>query len=301
LHDREAALSPKERRRSELALRVAGKPIWWRVSDKGGNYTGHVQAPTAGKAIDNFMQQEPAAMRIGRDRFEARPEEPPTSTQSSTDPSAVDLNALPPGESDFMVSWDEFRNHEGREVRVTDGVRVTARNAAEASRRVHDSLQMQGREAFNVNAEPTDPPPWRRNREMPAAATDNITNPLHQPTDDTTERREYQIFYRDTNRPVVGFMAASDEEAQARLARFRREYPRSGEVGVRAAPGATRAQTTPQGEWTGRWLVQSTVTGETVHTISGIGNVQDDADRHAERWVRSTGFDDPIEVVPEMR
>ena len=46
--------------------------------------------------------------------------------------------------------------------------------------------------------------------------------------------------------------------------------------------------------------MQSTVTGETVHTISGIGNVQDDADRYAERWVRSTGFDDPIEVVPEM-
>ena len=237
LHDREAALSPKERRRSELALRVAGKPIWWRVSDKDENYTGYVQAPTAGKAIDNFMQQEPAAMRIGRDRFEARPEDPPTDTQSSTDPSAVDLNALPPGESDFMVSWDEFRTHEGREVRVTDGVRVTARNAAEASQRVHDSLQMQGREAFNVNAEPTDPPPWRRDRDVPAAATDNITNPLHQTT----------------------------------------------------------------GEWTGRWLVQSTVTGETVHTISGIGNVQDDANRHAERWVRSTGFDDPIEVVPEMQ
>jgi hypothetical protein len=102
---------------------------------------------------------------------------------------------------------------------------------------VHDSLQMQGREAFNVNAEPTDPPPWRRNRDVPAAATDNITNPLHQTT----------------------------------------------------------------GEWTGRWLVQSTVTGETVHTISGIGNVQADANRHAERWVRSTGFDDPIEVVPELQ
>jgi hypothetical protein len=301
LHDREVALSPKERRRSELAQRVAGKPIWWRVSDKGGNYTGHVQAPTASKAIDNFMQQEPAAMRISRDRFEARPEDPPTVTQSSTDPSTVDLNALPPGESDFMVTWDEFRTHEGREVRVSDALRTTARNAAEAARRVHDSLQMQGREAFNLNAEPTDPPAWRRNRDVPAAATDNITNPLHQTTDDTTERKEYHIFYRDTNRPVVAFMAASDEEALVRLDRFRREYPRSGDVGVRAAPGATRAQTTPSGEWTGRWLVQSTVTGETVHTISGIGNVQDDANRHAERWVRSTGFDDPIEVVPEMQ
>lgn len=240
LHDREAALSPKERRRSELALRVAGKPIWWRVSDKDERYTGYVQARTASKAIDEFMRQEPAAMRISRDRFEARPEDPPTDTQSSTEPSAVDLNALPPGESDFMVSWDEFRTHEGREVRVTDGVRVTARNAAEAARRVHDSLQMQGREAFNVNAEPTDPPPWRRNRDVPDAATDNITNPLHQTT----------------------------------------------------------------GEWTGQWLVVDRE-GREVYRFHGIGNVQADANRHAQTWLLSQGdrMDDrgPFDVVPEMQ
>ena len=81
-------------------------------------------------------------------------------------------------------------------------------------------------------------------------------------------------------------------------------------------PGSTldiqrqRQQATQQRplEFTGRWLVRSTRTGETVHTISGIGNVQDlhignvqaDANRHAARWAQSTGFDDGIEVVPEM-
>ena len=81
-------------------------------------------------------------------------------------------------------------------------------------------------------------------------------------------------------------------------------------------PGSTldiqrqRQQDTQQRplEFTGRWLVRSTVTGETVHRISGIGNVQDlhignvqaDANRQAARWARSTGFDDTIEVVPEM-
>ena len=54
-------------------------------------------------------------------------------------------------------------------------------------------------------------------------------------------------------------------------------------------------------QWTGRWLVRNENTGEVVHTISGIGNVQNDANRHALRWLRDNG--DPnmrYEVVPEI-
>jgi hypothetical protein len=108
------------------------------------------------------------------------------------------------------------------------------------------SLQAQGRNPFNINAEPTDPPAWRQN-------------------------------IAPAGQPLAG-----------------------------GAPGARivndpRQPTQPRPlEFTGRWLVRSTRTGETVHRISGIGNVQADANRYAERWVRSTGFDDPIEVVPEM-
>ena len=57
----------------------------------------------------------------------------------------------------------------------------------------------------------------------------------------------------------------------------------------------------PQGQWTGRWLVRNENTGQVVHTISGIGNVQGDANRYALRWLRDNG--DPnmrYEVVPEF-
>ena len=158
-----------------------------------------------------------------------------------------------------MVTWDEYRERDGVRGRLTDQVRVVAASAQEASMRLMRSLEAQGRNPFNINAEPTDPPPWRQN--IAPAATSNITNPLHQePT---------------AGEPIPG--STLDIQRQ-------------------------RQQDTQQRplEFTGRWLVRSTVTGETVHTISGIGNVQADANRHAERWARSTGFDDGIEVVPEM-
>jgi hypothetical protein len=121
------------------------------------------------------------------------------------------------------------------------------------------SLEAQGRNPFNINAEPTDPPAWRQN--IAPAATSNITNPLH---------RE----------PAAGEpMPGSTLDIQRQRQQATQQRPL---------------------EFTGRWLVRSTRTGETVHTISGIGNVQADANRHAERWARSTGFDDGIEVVPEM-
>jgi hypothetical protein len=61
----------------------------------------------------------------------------------------------------------------------------------------------------------------------------------------------------------------------------------------------------PQGTFTGRWLIRDTNTGQVLHTISGIGNVQADANRHAAQWAQANapaGTDmTEIEVVPEMR
>ena len=56
-------------------------------------------------------------------------------------------------------------------------------------------------------------------------------------------------------------------------------------------------------EWTGAWLVKDSDTGQVLHRIHGIGNVQADANRHAMNWLRTqdpeaTGNE--IEVVPEM-
>jgi hypothetical protein len=56
-----------------------------------------------------------------------------------------------------------------------------------------------------------------------------------------------------------------------------------------------------QGEFSGQWQVRNANTGEVVYTFSGIGNNQGDANRVAQRWVTSSRYDDPVEVVPIMR
>jgi hypothetical protein len=58
-----------------------------------------------------------------------------------------------------------------------------------------------------------------------------------------------------------------------------------------------------QGEWTGRWLIRNANTGELLHAIHGIGNVQSDANRHAAAWLGRNRPDlvgQDVEVVPEM-
>lgn len=56
------------------------------------------------------------------------------------------------------------------------------------------------------------------------------------------------------------------------------------------------------GEFTGTWLVRD-ANGRVLHRISGIGNVQSDANRHAMNWLRQNpeNMRDGVEVVPEMR
>lgn len=178
------------------------------------------------REIGSDKQRQDLAQRI-------QSKQPPPSKEP---PSVADLNMPGPGQSDFMVSWREYRTRDGREELVSDSTRIVARNAAEAHRRVHQSLQMQNRDAFDVHAVPTDPPAWRRNRDMPAAATSNITNPLHQ----------------------------------------------------------------TQSEWTGAWLFIDSETGEIRQRITGIGNSQADANRHASRWAEETGYQGELEVRPEM-
>jgi hypothetical protein len=127
-----------------------------------------------------------------------------------------------------------------------------------------------------------------------------LTSGSQQPGD-SRSRREYQIYRRENNDPIIGFMAATDEEAMARLERFRLEHPDI-EVGVRTGGQSMRSPAQPQGEWTGRWLFRKADTGEVLHTISGIGNSQADANRYAQQWAQREGVGHiPLEVVPEMR
>jgi hypothetical protein len=58
------------------------------------------------------------------------------------------------------------------------------------------------------------------------------------------------------------------------------------------------------GEFSGQWRIVNS-SGDTVHTFGGIGNSQSDANRHALRWLHSSGMigrnNDEYNVIPIMR
>jgi len=54
------------------------------------------------------------------------------------------------------------------------------------------------------------------------------------------------------------------------------------------------------GEFTGRWKIVSGVTGEVLHTFVFRSNDQAAANGVARDWAQRTGFDDTVEVYPEM-
>jgi hypothetical protein len=146
--------------------------------------------------------------------------------------------------------------------------------------------------------------------------TDRANTRTQEPADDSPEQ-SYEIYNKQTG-AVVGepFMLRNDQQALTRLA----DYQHFGQhgldrdtaeatFGVRvtnpnrpATPAPTGNTPAPTGEFTGTWLVKDSE-GNTIHRISGIGNVQSDANRHAIAWLR----DNPrymqagVQVVPEMR
>lgn len=239
----------------------ASDPEWrvtW-VKSSGESMTMPVRAANEQQAIDLAKMSKPSAAMSQDIRAEREGGEPEAQTQPTT---ATSLNLPGEGESDWQVTWDEYRERDGERVRLSDAIRVVAASAQEASMRLMRSLEAQGRNPFNINAEPTDPPPWRQN-------------------------------IAPAGEPIPGSTLDIQRQRQRNLAQDMEDLASAYSQGMNQGMAG--------GEFTGRWLVRSTVTGETVHRISGIGNVQADANRQAARWAQSTGFDDGIEVVPEMQ
>lgn len=69
-----------------------------------------------------------------------------------------------------------------------------------------------------------------------------------------------------------------------------------------AQPAQPAAQAS--GEFSGQWRIVNS-SGDTVHTFGGVGNSQSDANRHALRWLHSSGMigrnNDEYNVIPIMR
>jgi hypothetical protein len=136
--------------------------VTW-VKSSGESMTMTVRAENEQQAIDLAKMNTPSAAMSQDIRAEREGGEPDTEPQSQTSPTVGDLNQPGPGERDFMVSWSEYRDRDGREELVNDSLRSMGATAQEAAQRLIQALRAQGRTAFSVTAVPTDPPAWRQN------------------------------------------------------------------------------------------------------------------------------------------
>ena len=323
-------------RRAEKARKILDRPLVWHVEDTndgrvilvrasdrdaarrearmidtGFNNLHHndpdsflVQAATAAET-QQYLQQQADDFADSQE-LQARLAAAP-GTRS-------DPNALAPGERDWLVSWSEYRDRNGREELVHDSLRTVARTAADASARLIDTLAMQGRVAFNVRSEPTDPPAWRRTAE-PATTSDPNTS-MDAPRANTTGDPDanYAIVNTQDDRIVISFTRNTPEEALAYYQEWVKERignPRNYQLVPleNAIPGSTldiqrqrqQAAQQTQAEFSGRWQIRNARTGDVLQTISGIGNVQADANRSAREWAQRNGVAHiPLEVVPVM-
>ena len=128
----------------------------------------------------------------------------------------------------------------------------------------------------------------------------------------------WEIFNMDSGE-IWGYIQANsieqaEEEMESKLrnagidpdrydARISRDDPeeRQSVRDINLFPDIEPTQRNAIPQFTGTWLVKNENTGEVLHRISGIGNVQADANRIAGNWVRQNSIAVPIEVVPEMQ
>jgi hypothetical protein len=223
-----------------------------------------VRAENEQQAIDLAKMNTPSAAMSQDIRAEREGGEPDTEPQSQTSPTVGDLNQPGPGERDFMVSWSEYRDRDGREELVNDSLRSMGATPREASQRLIQALRAQGRTAFNVTAVPTDPPAWRQN-------------------------------IAPAGEPVPGSTLDIQRQRQRNLAQDMEDLASAYSQGMNQGMAG--------GEFTGTWRVVNRA-GNEVYRFSGVGNSQSDANRTAQTWLIGQGdrMDDqgPFDVVPEM-
>ena len=106
---------------------------------------------------------------------------------------------------------------------------------------------------------------------------------------------------------TVGLVASSEQNALERFNEYRAQHGqqyglnRGGRNPAAIVRPGANVQS-PQGEWTGWWIVKD-ANGAVLHRFNGVGNVQADANRVALRWLIDNGYGHghEISVVPEMR
>ena len=113
--------------------------------------------------------------------------------------------------------------------------------------------------------------------------------------------RQYNIIRgMDSNAVVATFVADTDQEAIARLARYRQDQP-GAEYNVERATNTNTQRPAAGGNFTGWWKIINS-DGNELYRFNGVGNAQSDANNVARDWIRqnpryaNTG----LNVVPVM-
>jgi len=290
---RKKAAEPEKKlsRRAEIAKKLAARPTLWRV--KVFDREQLVMAPDAEQA-KNRARERDDYFNNNRTYIDVRPANQEEQAQyrvqqadNTTDSQQIQQRVAPDMRFPYRVAWREIQG--GRE--IEDSLNLDAASADAAVDGVRRSLEVSGRRVVpgSLQARPR----------QEAGYEPGLSRQDQSPGD----RREYHIYQRNNDVAIIGFMAASDQEALARLERFRLEHP-DADVGVRRADVSMQTQAPAQqsGEWTGHWIVRDE-NGRELTRFHGIGNSQADANRHALRWLIQNGYGHgtEIEVVPEMR
>ena len=128
----------------------------------------------------------------------------------------------------------------------------------------------------------------------------------HRATETPTQQtfsfgQQYNIFRgMDSNSVVATFMADTDQEAIARLARYQQEHPGT-EYNLERVTDPDTQPPAAGGNFTGWWLILNPQ-GNEISRFNGIGNNQSDANRIAIDWLRDhpEHMESGVTVVPQM-
>jgi hypothetical protein len=293
--------------------------IQWKVTHPNRSSTITLMASSAEEAIKLAKQEYNDTMNPD-DAYRAEPVVPATQT-----PQTDQLSAPVPDDprGNFVL-----RRREGNEgvgpvlYRFSAG---TTGDAIEAARRWTTARGIERRSVYldsieslspeELNARPTNLPS-QTDAENRMALGDQTADANYEIIDNRNQTSVFRFIANtteDARRKLADWKAAAGLPADTQDYGIRRIASRSSaeipEVPLDIAQNFSPIESEPQnfpaarstgGEFTGRWKIVSGATGEVLHTFGGIGNSQSDANRVAADWIRRTGFDDAVEVYPEM-
>jgi len=256
----------------EVAKNPPKEKIQWRVTHPNGRATITLMASSADEAIKLAKQEYNDTMNPD-DAYRAEPVVPAAQT-----PATDQLNA--PAADDPAGNY-VLRQREGNAGTGPVVYRFSAPNNMAAVAAAREWTTARGIERRSVWLDHISGVPPEVLNARPVRAT------LGEPRPAFTEPRSNSI-----------------PEVPLDIAQNFQEPPASWDSGspIVSEPQNFPAARSTGGEFTGRWKVISSRTGEVLVILpGGTTSVQSDANQAAARWARQTRFDDPIEVYPEMR